>query len=210
MKTLRAYIFRLAGMFGKERREKEMTDEIESHLAMHIADNVRAGMTPEQARREALLRLGGVESLKEAYRERRTVPFLEHLMQDLRFTVRQLHKNPGFACTAVLVLALGMSASIAIFAFVDAALIKPLPYPDPATLVAVTEASPQFPRANLSYPDYQDWKRFYTVFRSMDVFTGSGFLVGTPTGTDPVQAGRVSYGFFRTLGVNPLIGRDFS
>lgn len=210
MKTMRASMVRLAGLFGKKRREREMTEEIESHLAMHIADNVRAGMTPEQARREALLRLGGVESVKEAYRERSTAPFLEHLALDFRFTVRQLRKNPGFAGTAVLVLALGMSASIAIFAFVEAALIKPLPYPDPTSLAGVTESTPEFPRANLSYLDYQDWKRFNTVFRSMAAYTGDGFLIGTPTGAEPTHAARVGSGFFQTLGVNPLIGRDFS
>jgi macrolide transport system ATP-binding/permease protein len=209
MRTLRAWMVRLSGLFGKERRDAEMTEEIESHLAMHIADNIRAGMAPQQARREALLRLGGVESVKEAYRERRTVPFLENLLVDLRFTVRQLRKNPGFAGTAVLVFALGMSASIAIFAFVEAALIKPLPYPDPTRLVAVTESSGQFPRANLSYLDYQDWKRSNRVFRSIDVFTGEGFLVSTSTGTEPAHAARVSSGFFRTLGITPLMGRDF-
>lgn len=209
MKTLRAWMMRLGGLFGKDRRETELAEEIESHLEMHIADNLRAGMPAEQARREALLRLGGVESVKEAYRERSTAPFLEHLMLDFRFAVRQLRKNGAFAGTAVLVLALGMCASIAIFTFVDAALIKPLPYPDAARLVAVTESAPQFPRASLSYPDYQDWKRFNTVFRSLDVYTGDGFLFNTPTGAEPTYAGRVSSGFFRTLGVKPLVGRDF-
>jgi macrolide transport system ATP-binding/permease protein len=210
MKTLRAWMFRLAGLFGKERREQEMTEEIESHLAMHIADNMRAGMTADQARREALMRLGGLECAKEEYRARSTAPFVEHVCLDFRFAIRQLRNSPGFAATVVLVLALGMTASIAIFAFVDAALIKPLPYPDPTRLVAVTESAPQIPRANLSYPDYQDWKRYNTVFRSMGVFTGDGFLVNTPTGADPAHAGRVSSGFFRTLGVNALMGRDFS
>ncbi len=168
MKTLRAWTMRLAGLFGKARREKEMAEELESHLAMHIADNLRAGMTPVQARREAMLKLGGLESVKEAYRDRSTAPFLEHLGMDVRFTFRQLRKNPGFATTAVVVLALGMCASIAIFAFVDAALIKPLPYPDPLRIAAVTETAPGFARANLSYPDYQDWKRLNTVFASLD------------------------------------------
>src|ERR1035438_9917330 len=141
MKTLRAGMIRLAGFFGKAGRERELTEELESHLAMHIADNMRSGMTPERARREALLKLGGVESVKEAYRDRSTAPFLEHLTMDMRFTFRQLRKNPGFAATAVLVLALGMCASIAIFAFVDAALIKPLPYPNPTRLVGVYEST---------------------------------------------------------------------
>ncbi|MDQ2946008.1 MAG: ABC transporter permease [Acidobacteriota bacterium] len=210
MKRMRAWMMRLAGLFGKQRREREMADEIESHLAMQIADNVRAGMAAGQARRQALLKLGSVEAAKEAYRERSTAPFVEHLMQDLRLTIRQLRKSPGFAATAVLVLALGMCASISIFAFVDAVLVRPLPYPDPARLVEVTESGPLFGRANLSYLDYQDWKRSNTVFRSLDVFTGYGFLLSTPTGAEPTHGGLVSAGFFRTLGVNPLLGRDFS
>ncbi len=210
MKILRAWMIRLTGLFGKKRRESEMADEIESNLAMHIADNQRAGMTAEQARRAALMSLGGMESVKEAYRDRSTAPFLEHLLLDIRFTFRQLQKSPGFAVTAVLVLALGMSASIAIFAFVEAALIKPLPYPNPASLVYVTESTPQFPRGNLSYPDYQDWKQMNTSLHSLDVFGSSGFLLSTASGAEPTRAGNVSSGFFHTLGINPLFGRSFS
>jgi len=207
---------RLGGLFGKQRREAEMAEEIKSHLELHIADNLRAGMTAGQARREALLKLGGVEPLREAYRDRSSVPLLEHLMLDLRFTVRQLLRSPAFAITVTLVLALGMCANVAIFAFVDAALIKPLPYPDPTRLVSVTESgtapgsSGQFSRANLSYLDYQDWKRFNTAFQSLDVYSGNGFLFTTPTAAEPARGGRVSGGFFRTLGVKPLLGRDFS
>ena len=98
---------------------------------------------------------------------------------------------------------------MAIFAFVDAALIKPLPYADSTRLVDVTEKTALFPRNNLSYPDYVDWKRMNTVFASLDVYQGSGFLLRTSTGTEPVPAARVSDGFFRTLGVVPILGRDF-
>jgi macrolide transport system ATP-binding/permease protein len=131
------------------------------------------------------------------------------LMQDLRFAFRQFRKNPGFGLTAVLMLALGIGASVAIFAFVDAALIKPLPYADPTRLVDVTEKTALFPRNNLSYPDYVDWKRMNTVFASMDVYEGSGLLLRSPSGTEPVPAVRVSDGFFRTLGITPVLGRDF-
>jgi predicted permease len=111
--------------------------------------------------------------------------------------------------TAIVILALGMGASVAIFAFVDAALIKPLPYPDPTRLVAINESTALFPRNNLSYPDYQDWKRINTVFSSMDVYTGSRFEFNTPAGTESVHGLRVSAGFFQTLGVRPILGRDF-
>ncbi len=210
MKTLRAWFIRLTGPFRRHRLEQELSDEIASHLEMHTADNIRAGMSPERARREALLKLGGVESLKEAYRDRSSAPLFEHLVRDIRFSARQLRKNPAFTITAILVLALGMCATIAIFSFVDAALIKPLPYRDPARLAAITESGPHNPRANLSYPDYQDWKRFNSVFTSFDVYGENGFLIATPGGAEPVVSGRVSAGFFRTLGVTPLMGRDFT
>jgi macrolide transport system ATP-binding/permease protein len=209
MKQLRAWMFRLTGVFLKEHRERELADEIESHVQMHIEDNLRAGMTPEQARREAILKLGGVASTKQAYRDRSTIPFLENLLQDLRFAVRQLRKKPGFTVTAILMLTVGIGASVAIFGFVDAALIKPLPYQNPNRLVNVTEGNAQIPRANLSYLDYLDWKRLNTVFSSLDVYSGRSYLLGTPTGTQPVPGARVSDGFFRTLGIIPALGRDF-
>jgi macrolide transport system ATP-binding/permease protein len=131
------------------------------------------------------------------------------LFQDLHYGLRQLRKNPGFACTAVLVLTLGISASLAIFGFVDAALLKPIPYPNPARLVHVTESVALIPRANLSYPDYLDWKKLNQVFSALDVYAGNGYLMQTPAGTEPVPGERVSDGFFRTLGITPMLGRDF-
>ncbi len=131
------------------------------------------------------------------------------IAQDFRYAFRQLRKNPGFACTSVLILALGICSSVTIFGFVDAALIKPLPYPDPSHLVLVTESVAMIPRANLSYPDYLDWKKQNQVLTSLDVFQDTGYLLTTGSGTEPIQAIKVSDGFFRTLGVAPVLGRDF-
>ncbi|HEY3974223.1 MAG TPA: ABC transporter permease [Candidatus Sulfotelmatobacter sp.] len=131
------------------------------------------------------------------------------LFQDIRYAFRQLRKSPAFAFTAVLILALGIGASVSIFGFVDAALIKPLPYPNPDRLVYVTESVAMIPRANLSYLDYLDWKRLNQVFSSLDVFQDSGYLLRTPSGTEPVSAMRVSDGFFHTLAIAPVLGRDF-
>ncbi|HZF38014.1 MAG TPA: permease prefix domain 1-containing protein, partial [Blastocatellia bacterium] len=209
MKRLRVWILRLAGLFTKGRRERELEKEIESHLQMHIEDNLRSGMTPEQARRGAMLKLGGVELTKQAYRDGGTIPFLENLAQDLRFAIRQLGKNPGFTSPAILMLALGVCASVAIFAFVDAALIKPLPYQNPRRLVGVYENIQTCPRCNLSYLDYLDWKKLNKVFSSMDVYQRRGFLLSAPKGAEPAHGARVSDGFFRTLGVAPALGRDF-
>jgi len=209
MKPLRAWMLRLAGMVPNARRERELADEIEGHLQMHIDDNVRSGMSPQQARREAIWKLGGVESTVEAYRERSTMPFLENLLQDARFAVRQLRKNPGFTATAVLMLSLGMCASVAIFAFVDAALIKPLPYANPRELVAVFETTAGCPLCNVSYLNFRDWKKNDKLFSSLDAWSYANYLLRTPTGAQPANGTRVSDGFFRTLGVTPILGRDF-
>ncbi|HKD85361.1 MAG TPA: ABC transporter permease [Terriglobales bacterium] len=209
MNPLRTWVLRLAGIFSKERRERDFASEIEAHLQMHIDDNIRAGLSPEEARRQAIVKLGGVEQTKQVYRERGTAPLLESFLQDLRFAARQLVKNPGFACIAVFVLALGIGASLAIFAFVDATLIRPLPYWKPNRLVNATESVAVFPRANLSYPDYLDWKSRNDVFSSLDVWDQRGYMLSTPSGVQLVRGSRVSDGFFRTLGVIPLLGRDF-
>src|SRR5947199_10818932 len=134
MRRLRAWFLRLAGLFNKERRDRELAEEIESHLQMHIEDNLRRGMPSEEARREALIKLGGIEQTKESYRDRRGLPMLETLMQDLRFCARMFWKNPGFTAVAVLTLALGIGADTAIFSLIDAALLKSLPVRDPEQL----------------------------------------------------------------------------
>src|SRR5258705_3648879 len=198
MKLLRAWIIRLAGMLPSERRERELAEELEAHLQMHTEDNLRSGMTPEQARRNAILKLGGVESTKQAYRDRRTIPFLENLLQDIRFAIRQLRKNPGFTFTAILMLTLGMSASIPIFAFVDATLVKPLPYQNTSRLVGVFENTEMCPQCNLSYADYLDWKQSNRVFSSMDAYQRRRYMIATPEGSEHAPGARVTDGFFRT------------
>jgi len=209
MRQLRAWLARFKGLFRKSERERELADELESHLQMHIDDNIRAGMSPREARRVAVMKLGGIDQAKEAYRDRATIPFLESVVQDLRFTLRQLRKNPAFSITATMMVALGIGASVAIFAFVDAALIKPLPYQNPSSLMLVTETTPDIPQANLSYLDYLDWKKLNRVFDSLDVYGPRGYVVNTEAGMEMVGGGRVSDGFFRTLGVTPVLGRDF-
>ena len=209
MSKLRAWLLRFKGLFLKDAREREFADELESHLQMHIDDNIRAGMSPQEARRVALMKLGGIDQAKEAYRDRATMPFLESVVQDLRFTLRQLRKNPAFTFTATVMVALGIGASVAIFAFVDAALIKPLPYQNPSRLLFVTETTPEIPRANFSYLDYLDWKKLNKVFDSLEVYGQRGFVIRTSAGMEMVDSARVSAGFFRTLGVSPLLGRDF-
>jgi macrolide transport system ATP-binding/permease protein len=148
-------------------------------------------------------------SSKQAQRCSATLSFLATIRQDLRFAARQLGKSPGFAVTAVLVFALGIAASTAIFAFVDAALVKPLPYREPSRLVALFQRIPVGDRYHISYADYLDWKRQNRSFRSLDVYGPERLTRKAASGAEEVSAARVSDGFFDTLGVSPMLGRDF-
>ena len=179
--------------FHRQQKEKDLRD---------------SGLSPEDARHAAQREFGNDLKLREESRD--VFGFWwETTVQDFRFALRQLRKNVGFTSTAILVLALGMAASIAIFAFVDAALIKPLPYRDTPRLVGVFETIEIFPQSNLSYQDYLDWKKRNTVFSAFDTFGGNVVILKTVSSSDSVHVGRVTDGFFRTLGVNPIVGRDF-
>ena len=135
MSQLRALLFRLAGLFNQHRRDRELADEFASHIQIHTDDNIKRGMDPAAARRNALIRLGGLEAAKELYRDRRTIPFLESLIQDLNYAGRMLRRSPAFTITALSSLALGIGANSAIFAFADSALWRPLPVAHPESLV---------------------------------------------------------------------------
>ena len=208
MNQLHSFLGKLSILFGRRRFHLELDEEMAFHQEQAEKAFQAEGMTPKAARLRAMRQFGNATRLRE--RSHEVVGFsFETVAQDLRFALRQLRKNPGFAATAIVILALGIGASVAIFAFVDAALIKPLPYPNPARLVEVTESLALFPRGNLSYPDYVDWKRMNTVFSSMDVYTAHRFEFYTPSGTESVHGLLVSAGFFGTLGIQPMLGRDF-
>src|SRR5688500_11077697 len=142
MRRLRGWIVRLGGLFNKQRKDRELEEEIECYIQMHIEDNLRLGMTPEEARRQALIKLGGIESTKELYRDQRGLPVLESLLQDIRYGARMLRKNPGFSAVAVLTLAICIGANLAIFAVMDAILVRSLPLPHADRLVVIHNAYP--------------------------------------------------------------------
>src|ERR1700752_1583803 len=135
MTSLLIFLSRLRGLFLKRKLEDELADELESHLEMQIDEFVRQGMNPEEARYLALRKFGGVDQVKETYRDRRTLPWIETFFRDLRYGLRMLRRSPGMAAVAVLSLALGIGANTALFSVVDAVLLKSLPVQDPAQLV---------------------------------------------------------------------------
>ena len=201
--------FKKAGMlFRREKFSSELEEEMSFHREQKEKELREAGVPPEAAHHAAALEFGNPTRLKEQSYEVMGFRF-ETVWQDLHFALRQLRRSLGFTLTAILMLALGIGASVAIFAFVDAALIRPLPYKDPTRLVDVNERAKMFPRSNLSYQDYVDWKKMNKVFSTLEAYGGGGYLMSTPSGVEPVQAARVSAGFFRVLGVTPVLGRDF-
>jgi macrolide transport system ATP-binding/permease protein len=204
-----SWVSRISNLFRRNHVDEELEEELQFHLDARTRDNLTAGMNAEAAQRDARRRFGNATLAKERAHEANTVVSIEMIGRDLRYALRGLRKSPGFTFTATIMLALGMGASVAMFAFVDAALFKPLPYRDPAHLVAVFESSKVFDRDNLSYPDYLDWKSMDRSFTSIDIFRGGGGLLSLSTGAVPVDSARVSDGFFRTLGVAPALGRDF-
>ncbi|MGH9640715.1 MAG: ABC transporter permease, partial [Bryobacteraceae bacterium] len=212
MRALLGWFVRLLGLLHKKHLERDLSAEIESNLQLHIEDNLRAGMTPEEARRQAILKLGGIEQTKKAYRERAGIPGIEALFRDLRYGVRMLRKNRAFTAAAVLSLALGIGASTAVFSIVDTVFLRPLPYPDPARLVWVAVRFPSFKMAFLLSPDYVAWLRVNQVFSELAAtqYGGSETMVlGGPAPAE-IRAMSVSYNFPETLGVRPELGRLFA
>src|SRR5262249_11291118 len=185
---------------------------MESHLHLHIADNIRSGMTPEQARREALMKLGGVEQTKELYRERRSLPWIETLLQDVRFGVRMLRKNPGFTAVAVLTLALGIGANTAIFSAVYAVLIRPLPYFDAARLVMIWDDLSRHGTPKL-YPapaEWLEWRRQNTGFTDLAATPPETAALSRDTQPEQVPARQATANLWNVLGAKPVIGRVFT
>ena len=208
MRRVRAFAVRVRALFLRSRLDRDLAAEIDSHLAHHIDDNLRAGMSPEEARRQALLMLGGIAQVQEQYRERRGFPTLDRLLTDIRDAARALRRAPGFAAVAILSLAFGIGANAAIFSAVNGLFFKPFAVDRPDRLVSIARA-PGFPTS--SYPDFRDIRDRNTVLSGIAALRFSPLNLDGGGG----QVARRSWGllvsgnYFQLLGVSPALGRTF-
>jgi predicted permease len=216
MRTLRAWMRRLAGTFAASRHERDMADELASHLQLHIDDNLRAGMSPGEARRQAQLKLGGIEGLKEQYRERARLMVVTRLIQDLRFAARLLRKAPAFSATAIITIALAVGANAAIFTVLNAATLQSLPVAEGRRLVTVTFRSEGGQRRNvagmksmLSYAEFEALREQGSAFDTITAF--APFNGATLGGAEPrpVLVTLASCEYFDVLRVRAGQGRMF-
>jgi predicted permease len=210
LRQVRGVLVRLAGWFSREKQDREFAEELESHLHMHIEDNLRQGLRPEEARRQALIKLGGIEQTKERYRHQRRIPLFETLAQDLRYGLRRLGKNPGFTIIAVFTLALGVGANTAIFTLINAALLRPLPYQDAEQLIVVATMRRDTKEVrSTSYPDFADWRDQNTVFERLAARAGTSFSLTAGNEPERVNGELVSADYFPLLRVQAASGRTF-
>jgi predicted permease len=207
---LRLVALRIKGMFSTSRRESELDAELQAHLDRLTEEYIRRGMSPQDAKYAARREFGGVEQTKELYRDRRGLPFLETLFQDVRFGARILRKNPGFAIVAVLTLALGVGANTAVFSVVKAVLLRGLPFKDSVHLVRVNESLVKGGRSPVAYPNYLDWRAQNTVFGEMAAFADCEIILNGVDKSDRLDCEQVSDSYFPLLGVSAALGRTFT
>jgi len=208
--TTREWFARLAGMFGGRRRERELEDELAFHRDMLEAGYRDRGLDPEAAHRAAALGLGGQAQIAEAWRDQRGLPFLDMLLQDLRYGVRMLRRTPGFTAAALLTLALGIGANTAIFTVVDAVLLRPLPYADPDRLVTVGDRNADGFSTNIGFATLADFRERSRSFDHLVLMRGWAPTLFVNGEADVLPAVRVSWNYFQMMGVRPALGRDFT
>ena len=211
----RQMLNRARSFFRKEPLDQELDAEMAAHLEFAVEENIRRGMSSEEARRTAMVRFGGVQQAREEHRETRGLPWMDVLMQDLRFTFRTLRKDPGFTIIAILILGLGIGANVVVFSVVNTILLRPLPFHDPERLVRIVEKDAGTNESAKTYTadatqSYQQQNRSFQSVSGYFAFTGpDNFkLVGNGQPV-PVTGILVAENFFQTLGVNPFMGRLF-
>ena len=210
MRFANRWFVRIRNYMTGRRGDQRLREEMEQHLSLQTDENIRAGMPPVEARRQARLKLGGVETIREQFHAEEGLPFLETLLQDIRFAFRVLRKSPGFAVTAVITLALGIGANTAIFSIVYGVVFRPLPYPQPQRIVELTASSPRgSDEEDVTYQEMKFLQEHGSPFQFLTGYTVQGYNLSVGNKTERVKGQPVSTDYFHVLGINPLLGRDF-
>jgi predicted permease len=200
---------RLRSVFHREDADYELGDELRYHIEQKTQLLVGRGISPEEARRQAMLEFGGVAKRTEECRDARGTRWLDDLTHDVRYALRMLRKNPGFALIVILTLALGIGATSGVFSVVNGVLLQPLPYAHPEQLVTLYQSWPQFATGSLSYMNFKDWRKDNTTFSSMALTRGYAYTLTGAGEPERLQARLVTADFFEVFGVQPAAGRSF-
>jgi macrolide transport system ATP-binding/permease protein len=212
MRSVRRFFARLANLATSRTRDERLREEIEEHIALQTAENLRAGLSPGEARRQAILKFGGVEAIKQDYRAGRGLPLVENFLQDAQYAIRSLRRTPGLTAFVVITLALGIGMTSATFSMVDGLIFRPYPVPHPSNVVTLVSTTHDNSFDYFSYREYLDirdkTKSYDGVIASADM-EAVGFSA-QPGATPRVKGGMmVSGNYFRVLGVEPRLGRGF-
>src|SRR5258708_4375380 len=211
MTWFRVALSKLKGTTQKQEIAGDLKEELRSHQELLVEENIRRGLAPDEARRQAMLTLGNTSRIQENHRDQSGLPFLEVLFQDLRYAARMLRKSPAFAAVAIITLALGIGANSAIFSVVNGVLLRPLPYEDPAKLMFIFSSSPSRGLHNYgtSPPDFRAMREHNHSLAGLSAFYSGHFNLTGAEQPELLPGDVVSAEYFKTLGVQPLLGRDF-
>src|SRR5215218_6542139 len=201
---MRALKRRARALFRRAEMEVELDEELRFHIEKEIEQNLARGMSPDEARRAALVEFGGAERIREECRDARGVRWLEDLLQDLRYACRVLWKSPAFTLMSVLSLALGIGVNAAVFGFVNAVMLRPLPLPRHAELVRIQDDNVP------AYSDYLAFNERAQVFAGLAAYDFDSFQLGAGDASARADVVFVSGNYFDVLGVPPALGRTFS
>jgi predicted permease len=211
LRFLRRFFKRLSNFAGRRRADQRLREELAEHLELQTEENLRAGMTPAEARRQARVKLGAAEVIREEHHAEQSLPCFENLLFDLRYAVRMVRRSPGFSLIAIATMALGIGATTAIYSVIDATLLHPLPFPNPSELVRIEDDLPGVGAqgVGISVPEWRDLENS-GIFQSVAI-TGRGANVNLTGAAQPLRLNfkQVTPNYFAVLGVDAQVGRTF-
>src|SRR5580698_408395 len=211
VKFLRRFFIRLSNLATRRSADQRLREEMTEHLAFQTEENLRSGMSPAEARRQAAIKLGAAEAIREHHHAEQTLPFFENLLFDLRYALRMLLRSPGFSFIAIATMALGIGATTAIYSVIDATLLHPLPYPNPTQLIHIEDDLSGAGAQDVG-PSMPEWRDLESsgIFQSVAI-AGHGANVNLTGGAQPERLGfkAVTPNYFAVLGVNAQLGRTF-